>query len=398
MATSHPEEITLTDTEALKPFQFEGGVNSTTFKEFFVWCAHQSASDIHIQGGNKLVVGRHGRLCQASNFVLADDNLSKLLDEVFTPEIRANVRGGNPVDRALQLDGDSSNRYGLSRGERLRFRCNFVQATAGRQDTTIALTMRIIPSEPRDLREMGIEKDLFDALLPHSGLGLLGGVTGSGKSTLCASIYRYCGDTDPDRKITTTEDPIEFILGRSTDILPPTQLQIGRDVASYAEGIRAHLRRAPSIIGVGEMRDLETFQAGVLAGQLGHFNLTTLHIHSPGEAIPRCLTMVPAEMRESTARDLLGVLQYIIVQKLLRTTDGKRQAVREYVIFDDALRSLLADMPYTHWGQHIDGIIRQERRRIVDQAWELYLAKRIDRSELASAMTTYQLRELEQRS
>lgn len=386
------------DTDVFKPFGFEGGVNSNTFKEFFVWCAHQSVSDIHIQGGNQLVVGRHGRLLRASEFVLADDNLSKLLDEVFTPEIRANVRGGHPVDRALQLDGDSNNRYGLMRGERLRFRCNFVQATAGRQDTTIALTMRVIPSVIPDLQGMGIEKDLFDALLPHSGLGIIGGITGSGKSTLGASIYRHCGDTDPDRKITTTEDPIEYILGRHTDVLPPTQLQIGRDVASYAEGIRAHLRRAPSIIGVGEMRDVETFQAGVLAGQLGHFNLTTLHIHSPGEAIPRCLTMVPAEMRESTARDLLGVLQYIIVQKLLRTADGKRQAVREYIIFDDALRAKLADMSYMHWGQHIDGIIREERRRIADQAWVLYLAKRIDRSELASAMTTYQLRELEQRS
>nr|UVN18153.1 hypothetical protein pPsy0462b_00008 [Pseudomonas syringae] len=94
------------------------------------------------------------------------------------------------------------------------------------------------------------------------------------------------------------------------------------------------------------MRDLETFQAAVLAGQVGHFNLSTLHIHSPGEAIPRCLTMVPSEMREATAHDLLSVLQYIIVQKLLRTTDGKRQAVREYIIFDDALRAKLASMPY----------------------------------------------------
>ncbi|MEA9979859.1 ATPase, T2SS/T4P/T4SS family, partial [Pseudomonas sp. RTS4] len=146
----------------------------------------------------------------------------------------------------------------------------------------------------------------------------------------------------------------------------------------------------------GEMRDLDTLSAGILAGQLGHFNLTTVHIHSPGEAIPRCLTLVPAEMREATARDLLGVLQYIVVQKLLRTTDGQRQAAREYIIFDDPLRTKLAGMPYVQWGQHIDSIIRMERRRIADQAWRLYQENRIDRRELASAMTTYQLRELEQ--
>lgn len=379
------------------PYPFEGGLNGTTLRYFFVWCAHQNVSDIHIQGGNHLVVGHHGRLRVASPFVLADDTLSKLLDDVFNPEIRATVRGGRPVDRALQLDGDMYQRYGLERGERLRFRCNFVQATAGRLDTTIALTMRIIPSAIPELSQMGLEEDLFEALLPSKGLGLIGGITGSGKSTLAASIYRFCLDHDPNRKVTTIEDPIEYILGRASDILEPTQLQIGRDVATYGEGIRADLRRAPSIIGVGEMRDVDTLSAGILAGQLGHFNLSTVHIHSPGEAIPRCLTLVPAEMRDATARDLLGVLQYIVVQTLLRTTDGQRQAVREYIIFDDPLRAALAEMPYPQWGQHIDGIIRVEQRRIADQAWRLFQTGRIDRRELVVSMTAFQLRELEQR-
>lgn len=306
------------------------------------------------------------------------------------------VKGGRPVDRALQLDGDMYKRYGLERGERLRFRCNFVQATAGRMDTTIAVTMRIIPSYIPPLPEMGIEPDLFDALLPAKGIGILGGITGSGKSTLAAAAYRYCQLTEPDRKITTIEDPIEFVLGRPEDILQPTQLQIRRDVETYAEAIRADLRRTPSIIGIGEMRDMETFQAGVLAGQLGHFNLTTMHIHSPGEAIPRCLTMVPAEMREATARDLLGVLQYIVVQTLLRTTDGKRIAVREYIIFDDPLRAKLSDLQYTQWGQHIDSVIRLEDRRIADQAWRLFQQGTIAREELRMAMTSHQQRAFEQ--
>jgi defect-in-organelle-trafficking protein DotB len=383
-------------TSELKPFDFSHGVNDLAMREFFVWCARQNVSDIHIQGGNHLVVDQHGRKRRGSTFVLADDTLGKIMDDIFSPEVRSMVKGGRPVDRPLQLDGDMHNRYGLERGERLRFRCNFVQATAGRLDTTIALTMRIIPTEIPDITKMGIEADLFEALLPPNGIGILGGITGSGKSTLAAAAYRYCQTTEPDRKITTIEDPIEFVLGRPEDILQPTQLQIGRDAMTYPEAIRADLRRAPSIIGIGEMRDLETFQAGVLAGQLGHFNLTTMHIHSPGEAIPRCLTMVPAEMRESTARDLLGVLQYIVVQKLLRTTDGKRTAVREYIVFDDPLRAKLADLQYTQWGQQIDNIIRAEGRRIADQAWRLYQQDIIEQSELRMAMTSHQQRAFEQ--
>ncbi|MBX8493173.1 plasmid transfer ATPase TraJ [Pseudomonas cichorii] len=385
------------ETPDFKPFDFPQGVTEQSMKDFFVWSARQNVSDIHIQGGNHLVTDLHGRKRRASTFVLADDTLSKLVDDIFNPEVRTRVKGGTPVDRALQLDGDMNKRYGLERGERIRFRCNLVQATAGRLDTTMALTMRIIPSEIQDLTQMGIEPDLFDALLPPNGLGILGGITGSGKTTLAAAAYRYCLDTDPDRKITTLEDPIEFVLARPGDILPPTQLQIERDVDGYAEGIRAALRRAPSIIGIGEMRDRDTFQAGVLAGQLGHFNLTTMHIHSPGEAIPRCLTLVPSEMREATAQDLLGVLQYIVVQKLLRTADGKRTAVREYIIFDDPLRAKLASMPYTQWGQHIDTIIRVEERRIADQAWRLYQKRVIERSELRMAMTAHQQRVFEQR-
>ena len=377
------------------PYPFEGGLTGTTLKEFFVWCARQNVSDIHIQGGNHLVVSHYGRLRRASTFILPDDTLSKMIDEVFNPEVRAEVKGARPVDRPLQLDGDMHRRYGLERGERLRFRCNLVQATAGRLDTTMALTMRIIPSTIPPLLSMGIEEELLEVVLPHKGLAFMGGETGSGKSTFLASVYRYCAERFPDRKITTTEDPIEFILGAAEDVLPATQLQIGRDVNDFAEGIRADLRRAPSVIGVGEMRDAETIEAGILAGQLGHLCLSTLHIHSPGEAIPRCITRFPAEIREAVARDMLGVLQYIVVQKLLRTTDGKRQAVREFIIFDDALRQRLADMHYTQWGQAIDGIIRLEKRRIADYAWALYAVGRIDREELLVAMSPSQLREFE---
>lgn len=384
------------DDTDFKVYPFAHGITALSLKEFFVWCARQGVSDIHIQGGSHLVVGIHGRLRRASAFTLADEILAQLIDEVFGPEVRATVTAARPVDRALQLDGDAQQRYGLNRGERLRFRCNLVQATAGRLDKTLAPTLRVIPTDIPDLRAMGLEPDLFEALLPARGLGLMGGITGSGKTTLCAAIYRYCLNHYPDRKITTTEDPVEYILGSATDILAPTQLQIGRDVGSYAEAIRAHLRRAPSIIGVGEMRDLETLQAGILAGQLGHFCLSTLHIHSPGEAIARCLTLVPGEMREATARDLLGILQYVVVQMLLRTVDGRRQAIREYIVFDDVLRRDLDRMDYTRWGHHLDSLIKEQRRRFADQAWQLFQSGRIARSELAVAMTPHQLRELEE--
>lgn len=378
-----------------QPFDFNGALTPDNFRDFLVWTSKNNISDIHIQGGNALVVERYGRLCRASPFRVPDDLLSKVIDDVFEHEIRALIRGGKPQDRPFQLDGDMHGRYGLTRGERVRFRCNFVQATAGKIDTTIALTMRVIPWQIPDLLGMEIEPDLFEALLPHKGLGLVGGETGSGKSTLLAAIYRYCATHFPDRKITTHEDPIEYIIAMQSDILQATQLQLGRDFATFADGIMAGVRRAPSIIGVGEMRDRETIQAAILSGLLGHFCLSTLHIYSPGEGVSRMLAAFPYEIREGIARDLLGVLQYMVVQRLLRTTDGKRQAVREYIVIDDNLREKLASMPYTHWGQHIDGIIKKEKGRIADKAFCLYAADRIDRNEMLTVVSPPVLRDME---
>ena len=117
-------------------------------------------------------------------------------------------------------------------------------------------------------------------------------------------------------------------------MLPPLQSQVGKDIPDFATGIRADLRRAPSVMGVGEMRDLETISAGIRAAQLGHLLLSTTHINSPGEAFPRLINEFPHESRDAMAWSLLGVLQYVVVQKLLRTTDGKRIAVREFILFD----------------------------------------------------------------
>lgn len=381
--------------QELALYDYGGGLDADSLRGMFVWAARNNVSDIHLQGDNHFVVGRYGRLLRASPFSVADDTLAKLMDDIFSPELRPQVRGGKSVDRAIQLDGDASGRWGLNRGERIRFRVNLLQGTAGRQKT-IGWTLRVIPSDIPPLEGMRLEPALMENILPAKGLALWGGITGSGKSTALASTYRYCLDTDPDRKVTTKEDPIEFILGRPGDILPPLQSQVGEDIPDFATGIRADLRRAPSVIGVGEMRDRETIDAGIRAGQLGHLCLSTTHIDSPGEVFSRLINEFPHESRDAMAWALLGVLQYVVVQTLLRTTDGKRIAVREYIIIDYYLREKLGGLPWSQWGSHVNTLIRLEKRRIVDQAWQLFREERITANELNVVMSPRQRRELEE--
>lgn len=368
-------------------FHEHGGLHADSLRTFLVHCARNSVSDIFLQGGGPLVVDLHGRKVRASEFRIEPPQLTRLMDDVFSEQIKGDLKAGKGVDRALQLTGDMYNRYGLERGESLRFRCNFVQATIGDYDMVPALTLRTIPTIIPELDALGLEKDLLSALLPHKGLGLITGETGSGKSTFLASLYQYTALNDPDRKIVTAEDPIEFLLNFPNAILMPEQSQIGRDVASFAEHLRLTLRRAPGVIGVGEIRDPETLNGAIMNGQSGHLCLSTMHTNSPGETIPRALMLVPEDQREAMAWNLLSNLQYVITQRLLRTTDGKRQSVREYLVFDDEVKESLGKLKHTQWRTWIDNRLSERGERLGDKAWRMYQTGRIDRKELLTVIS-----------
>ncbi|EAA5624316.1 plasmid transfer ATPase TraJ [Salmonella enterica subsp. enterica serovar Tennessee] len=351
------------------------------FRHFYAWCAFHRVSDIDLTGGSPVSVSRFGRRARCSLHTLPSSLMMPLIDELFGREVLPRVLSGNPADRTIQINGDASGRYGLKRGERVRLRSHLIQGTSGAEEKAISITMRVIPTAIPDIRTMNIEPDLLAAMVSKNGLGFVCGETGSGKSTLCAALYRYIMDNFPDRKIVTYEDPVEYILGREGDLLPPHQAEIGRDVVSFAAGLRSAVRRNPEIIGVGEIRDNETADAAVQAGNTGHLCLSTMHTKSPGETLSRLLGLFPSIIRDAMAWSVLSLLQFILVQVLVRTNDGGRRAVREYIVIDDELRNKLARMPHSEWGYHIDEIIRTEKRRIRDYVLEMYIKGEIDRSE-----------------
>lgn len=351
------------------------------FRHFYAWCAFHRVSDIDLTGGSPVSVSRFGRRARCSLHTLPSSLMMPLIDELFGREVLPRILSGNPADRTIQINGDASGRYGLKRGERVRLRSHLIQGTSGAEEKAISITMRVIPTAIPDIRTMNIEPDLLAAMVSKNGLGFVCGETGSGKSTLCAALYRYIMDNFPDRKIVTYEDPVEYILGREGDLLPPHQAEIGRDVVSFAAGLRSAVRRNPEIIGVGEIRDNETADAAVQAGNTGHLCLSTMHTKSPGETLSRLLGLFPSIIRDAMAWSVLSLLQFILVQVLVRTNDGGRRAVREYIVIDDELRNKLTRMPHSEWGYHIDEIIRTEKRRIRDYVLEMYIKGEIDRSE-----------------
>ena len=362
-----------------QPFDFQGHMTAHQFKLFLKHCADAGASDILVQGGDYAWVEIHGRQRQATTHTIKQGHLSMLLSTVWQAEVENNVRGGHGADRSLELSGEE---LGIERGKYLRFRCNFIQGRVARIEQAYAITMRLIPFELPDITKMGIEPDLFEAFYPGMGLVLVCGPTGSGKTTLQSAVYGYAGIHMPDRKVITYEDPIEFVLGGTHWKGPqPHQAQIGRDIESFAAGLRNAMRRKPSIIGIGEMRDLETIDAAIEAGLTGHLTYGTMHTESCAETINRAIQVYPPQQQSAVASRLLGCLRVIVVQRLLKTTDGRRTAVREYVIFDREFRNTLQAEPFDQWALMIRERLESQKATLDDKAWALFEAGRIDKEE-----------------
>ena len=351
-------------------FNFRGDISGHEFRHMLKYCSDNQASDVLIQGGDYVWAQIHGRQCKVTSHTIKQGHLSQIIAELWNAEVEANIRAGRGADRSLEISGET---YGLERGKMLRFRCNFIQGRVGKVNEAYAITMRIIPTDLPDVLTMGIEPDLFEALYPGMGLVLICGPTGSGKTTLQAGIYGYAGRVMPDRKVITYEDPIEFVLGGSHWLGPqPAQSQIGRDIGNFALGLKNAVRRAPSIIGIGEARDLETIDAMVEASLTGHLCYATLHTESVAETINRVIQVYPPAQQSAIAGRLIGALRVIVVQRLVKTTDGKRQAIREYVVFNRDLRNSLQEHSFERWAPMLRQQLEVAGSTLDDKAWALF--------------------------
>ncbi len=361
------------------PFDLTSNLSDIHFKKFLIHCHNNGASDITIQGGDYVWIEKHGRQYKASTTTITQGHISSLIPIVWSADVESNIRGGKGTDRALELSGEE---LGISRGKQIRFRTNFIQGRVGRFGDAFCITMRIIPSELPDITKMHIDTYLFENLFPSSGLVLVCGPTGSGKTTLQTGIYTYVGKNFPDRKLVTYEDPVEFVLGGQHWQGPqPAQSQIGKDIENFALGLKNAMRRKPSIIGIGEVRDLETVDAIVESALSGHLTYGTLHTDSVAETINRLIQVYPPAQQSAIASRLIGTLKVIIVQRLLKTIDGKRTAIREFFIFDNDTRNHLQEFPFEKWGLEIRKYLESKNQTLIDHAAKLFETKTISEDE-----------------
>ena len=213
------------------------------------------------------------------------------------------------------------------KNENVRFRAN-----AYFELDTLALNMRAINNQIRSIESLGFHpnaiKTMSHRFIKH-GLSLITGITGSGKSTTLDSIIDAHNKMDPAH-IVIISSPIEFVHKSNVSIIK--HREVGRDVASFKDGVTQALRQDPDIIVIGEMRDPDTILAALEVTDTGHKVFSTLHTSSAVESIDRIIAEVHPNEQERVRNRLADVLISVVSQKLVPSLDGKRVMAKEVLL------------------------------------------------------------------
>jgi twitching motility protein PilT len=217
-----------------------------------------------------------------------------------------------------------------------RFRCNYLK-----QQNGYAAVFRIIPTKIASLEQLGIPQVVKEFGHLRSGLVLVTGPTGSGKSTTLAALLDYI-NTNFRRHIITVEEPIEFVHRNKKSII--TQREVPIQTPSFADGLRAALRQDADIVLVGEMRDLETISLALTAAETGLLVFGTLHTNNARKTVDRIIDVFPSEQQSQVRTMLAASLKGVVAQLLMKKSDGKgRVAVNEIMVSTPAVGAIIRE-------------------------------------------------------
>lgn len=216
-----------------------------------------------------------------------------------------------------------------------RFRCN-----AYKQRGTVAAICRIVNFALPDATQMGIPKLVMELANLRSGMVLVTGPAGSGKSTTLACLVDKINAEREDH-IITIEDPIEYLHRHKKSLV--SQREVPNDAATFSRALRAALRQAPDVVLLGEMRDLDTIRTAITAAETGHLLLSTLHTIGAAKTVDRIIDTFPAEQQTQIRVQLSMVLKAVVSQRLVPTKDGQRVPVFELMTVNPAIQNMIRD-------------------------------------------------------
>jgi twitching motility protein PilT len=341
--------------EAGQGDQTVAGLDSVGIDELCALAMEVGASDLHLTTNLPPTVRIDGSLNTLPFERLTPMDTQRIVYDILTD------RQIEKLEREHELDFS----YGI-RGLG-RFRVNTYM-----QRGSVAAALRAIPTSVPGLEELHLPPIVLDITSRHSGLVLVTGQTGSGKSTTLACMINHINHTRSCH-ILTVEDPIEYLHGHAMSMI--NQREIGEDSLSFAAALRSALREDPDVVLVGEMRDLETVEAALSVAETGHLVFGTLHTRSAPQTIDRIIDVFPPHQQEQVRVMLSNCIEAVITQQLIpKAGGGGRVPAVEVMIATSAIRNLIREakthqMPTVietgmHYGmQTMDGSLADLVRR-----------------------------------
>jgi twitching motility protein PilT len=284
---------------------------------------NMGSSDLHFTVGVPPLVRLHGEL-------------KPIGEEKLTPQetMRMSYSLMNEMQRkSFEQSKECDFSFGIANLARFR-------ANAYLQRGCVGLALRIIPIKIKTFDELGLPKIMADFTKRPSGLVLVTGATGSGKSTTLAAMIDKI-NKERHEHIITIEDPIEFLHNHQNCMV--NQREVGNDTSSFAQALKMALRQDPDVVLIGEMRDTETMRAALTISETGHLAFATLHTNSTVQTINRIIDAFPKGEQQTIRTQLSFVLQGVICQTLLPKVGGGRVMAYEVMNVLPSIRALIRD-------------------------------------------------------
>ncbi len=282
----------------------------------------KQASDLHLVSGDPVRARIHGDLQILMDETLTVEGVQEAIFEIMDGTTQRAFEKDEAADFAYEIEGVS------------RFRVNAFRHLNG-----IGGIFRAIPSSALTLEELKMPRVVFDLCKQTSGMILVTGKTGSGKSTTLAAMIDAI-NKQMKGHILTIEDPIEFVHKTKNSLI--SQREVGLHSGSFAEALHSALREDPDVILVGEMRDLETISIAVTAAEMGILVMGTLHTNGAAQTVDRIINSFPAD-KQSHIRTMISTsLRGVVSQQLLPTKQHRgRVAALEVLINTSAVANLI---------------------------------------------------------
>ena len=325
---SNPKAAPVIDIPALeppgapKPVAVPG--REPEVNKLFRMIMKHEASDLHLKVGQPPMMRLRGDIRRVEMRPLTQEDMERLLYVNLTPRQK----------HILDEEGGIDFCHVVGDGE-CRFRVSLF-----RQRGVLSLVARRVNNQIPSFADLGLPESIAKLCCYNEGLIILAGVTGSGKSTTIASMIDYVNEREP-LHILTCEDPIEFTFTDKKSYI--NQREIGIDCKDWHKALKDAVRQDPDVILIGELRDVETFEAAVHAAETGHLVFGTIHASSAGTTINRILDLFPPEKHGAIRKALANNLKSIIAQKLVKGLKKGRVPTNEIMIVNPTIKKLIAE-------------------------------------------------------